>query len=64
LGVMFASQIFQQLVVPGLHAQADPVNAEFEQKRCLSRRNASGVRFDRPFLQVGQIELLLKSTQK
>ena len=52
LRVVLASEQFQQFVVPRLHAEADPVDSEFFQKRCLSRGDASRICFNRPFNQL------------
>src|SRR5215472_3980605 len=62
--VMLASEQFQQVVVPRLHAQTDPVDPEFLQDRCLARGNASGICFDAPLDQSRKVEPFAKAAQQ
>src|SRR5215475_7053393 len=61
---VLASKQFQQVVVPRLYAEADPVDSEFFEDRGFASRNASWIRFDRPLDQLRQVELLMKSAQE
>ncbi len=49
LRIMFASEEFQQFIIPRLHAETDSIDAESLQHVRFSGGNASGIRFDRPF---------------
>src|ERR1700682_5675008 len=61
---MFASQSFQQIVIPRLHAETDSIDAETLEHVRLAGGDASGIRFDRPLFYLRQIEPLAKSAQK
>ena len=61
---MLASEQFQQVVVPRLHAEADSVDSEFFENRGFASGNASRIRFDCPLDQFRQVELLMKSAQQ
>src|ERR1041385_1619917 len=62
--VMLASEHFQQVVVPRLQAQTDPVDSEFLQDRCLARRNAAWICFGAPLDQSRKVERFAKATQQ
>src|SRR6266478_8401362 len=64
LCVVLAPKQFQQVVVPRLHAEADPVDSEFFEDRGFARGNASRIRFHCPLDQFRQVELLMKSAQE
>src|SRR6266478_4507081 len=61
---MFASQSFQQIVIPRLHAETDSIDAEKLKHVGLAGGDAPGIRFDRPLFYLRQIEPLAKSAQK
>ena len=51
LRIVLASEQFQQLAVPRLHAETDPVHTEFFEHGCFSRGNASRIGFHCPLNQ-------------
>jgi len=61
LCVVLAPKQFQQVVVPRLHAEADPVDSEFFEDRGFASRNAARISFDRPLDEFRQVELPMKS---
>src|SRR5207302_4661284 len=61
---MFASQSFQQIVIPRLHAETDSIDAEKLKHVSLAGGDTPGNRFDRPLFYLRQIEPLAKSVQK
>ena len=58
---MFASQSFQQIVIPRLHAETDSIDAQELKHVRLAGGDAPGIRFDRPLFYLRQIEPLAKS---
>src|SRR5215471_16899236 len=62
--VMLASEQFQQVVVPRLHAQTDPIDSEFLQNGRLSRGNAAGICFNGPLGQLREVEPFVKAAQQ
>jgi hypothetical protein len=63
-GVVFPAQQPEQIVIPGLHTQADPVHSEASEQFGFARRHAAWICFHRPLAQRREIEAMPKTAEK
>src|SRR5438105_4707153 len=61
---MIAPEQLQQIIVPGLNSETDPIDSELLKKRCLAGRNTSGICFYCPLDEAGQIQFIAKSAEQ